>query len=99
MSGGGIPQTLLQLDVAPLSPDDRFSNVLNRLSLTVKLLGQQRLLDANVATCTVIVNVTVEQTAVTEPGIAIAIAGLLSEHFGDLLRNTIRMCNVRSGET
>lgn len=56
----------------------------------MKLVGKENLLDAKQSTRRVVVTMAVEQAAVPEARIAVAVTGLLSQHAGDILRDSIR---------
>lgn len=85
---------LLQFDVAPITTDDCITDVLRGLSLAIELIGKQGLFEADRAAGAVIIDMTVQKTAVAKTGITIAITGLLCEHFRNIPGNAVGKRNV-----
>lgn len=85
-----------QLDFFPLAANDGGTNFLGALALTIHLVGQENLLETNLSVSGVIVLVTIQQTAVPEASVAIAIARLLHEHFRNAARRFVGFLGRRA---
>lgn len=81
----------LQIDALPLSSDNALPDLLGRLLLFGHDVAVIKLLEAGSADCGMLAFIAAMKTLVAHRAIAIAIAGLLIDHFGNLRRQGERV--------
>lgn len=77
------------LYAAPVSTNDRLSDVSRVDALLSQFVGKENLLDAEQSTCGMVVTIAVQQAPVPKAPVAAAVAGLLCQHTRDVLRDSI----------
>lgn len=85
---------LPDLHAAPVAANDGLPNFRSGLALLMELFCKEDLLDANESTGAVVGGVTVKQAPVPKL-VAVAVAGLLRDDFGDLCGHAIRLGHDR----
>lgn len=94
----GFYSCLLQSHVAPLAANDRLANFGGRSAFTMQLVDKENLLEAHRSAGAMVVDVTFEQAVVPEAGIAVTVAGLLREDFGNVFCDLICAFGVGCGK-
>jgi hypothetical protein len=78
-----------QFDLFPFAAHDGFTDFFGALAHTIEFISQENLLKTNLSVSRVVINVTMQQTAVPEAFVAEAIAGLLREDFRNAARRGV----------
>jgi hypothetical protein len=89
---------LFQCDALPLATSDQIANLGRALPFLVQLFDKETLLETERSGCAMIGGETVEQTAMSISGVAMAITRLLREDLWKLLRVKVSLDHHRVGK-
>src|SRR5437667_3742208 len=86
----------VDVDLLPVPVNDAFPDFGGRFPLFVELVGEEGFLEADRTSRRVVGSEAVEQAAVSENLVTVAVAGLLRQHAGDFARDVIRPSDYRA---
>ena len=89
---------LFQCDALPLAANYQIANLGRALPFFAQLFDKETLLETERSGCAMIGGETVEQTAMSISGVAMAVTRLLREDFWKLLRVTVSLDHRRVGK-